>query len=307
MAAATGKKEIKVELKLFAMKEMSAKAREFVSGDKDLKKEFEKAVTWSDKGEFDPRKYTKKDLDDEILAAARMPIKIFANRVNEAAKDKLDDKVKKQLMKDFEEASKGAINNASLRFEEIESGKGDNKKALKDGKAAFGKLDKVDFHEAFAKPHGETLDALEALRTALKSKGGDKSGAFEKARKAVNKAAEDYDKVGSEAFAAVDFMLKTARSMKGNDKADPALVDFGKQVLKDETTFDGFVKAAEAFSKVLESSVATLKANTADSAQIDGLLKEVIASNKVFQTATKVGSLVEELKPKFKAIEKDLK
>lgn len=307
MATATGKKEIKVELKLYPMKEMSPKARELVSGDKELKKEFEKAVTWSDKGEFDPRKYNKKDLDEEVLAAARMPMKIFANRVNEAAKGKLDDKVKKQLLKDFDEASKGAISNASLRFEEIESGKGENKKGLKDGKAAFGKLEKVDFHDAFAKPFGETLDGLEALRTALKSKGGDKAGAFEKARKAIGKAAEDFDKVGSEAYAAVDFMLKTARSMKGNDKADPALVDFGKTVLKDESTFDDFVKAAESFSKVLEAAVATLKANTAEASEIDKLVKEVIATNKVFQTATKVGSLVEELKPKFKAIEKDLK
>jgi len=309
MGAAAGKKEIKVELKLYPMKEMSGKAREFVGADPELKKTVEKPVTWSDKGEFDPRKHTKKSLDEDILNAARMPFKIFANRVDAAAKDgKGDkDKIRKTILKDFDEAVKGAIANASLAFEEIESGKGDNKKALKDGKAAFAKLDGIDFHDSFAGPFYLVGDALDDIKVALKAKGGDSARAFDKARKSFDTASTVYDKAGKEAFAAVDFLLKTGRSLKNSKDADPALSAFGQQIMKSESIFDEFVKAAEAFGKVVEDCVAFFKSNSAEVKDVEQRIKDLTAANAVFKTASEVEDLAKKLKPAFLKIEKDLK
>ncbi len=302
-----GKKEIKVELKFLPMKELSPKAAKFVANEADLSKKVKPPVTWSQKGKFDPRKHNKKSLDTEIYNAARMPFKIFANRVDLAVKDGVDDKKKKKLLSDFDEAVKGAIANASLAFEEIESGKGDNKKALKDGKAAMGKLDGVDFADSFAKPFDQLMDVLDKLKVALKAKGGDSAQAFDKARKAADSVSDSYEKAGKEAFAAVDFLLKTGRSIKNDKKADPALVEFGRKIMKSESIFDGFVKAADAFGKVIDDCVALLKANSAEAKDVDQRIKALTATNKVIKTADEVEAAAKKLKPEFDKVEKQLK
>lgn len=309
MADTPGKKEIKAEMKLHPMKEMSAKARDFISSDPELKKMFQKAVTWDKKGEFDPRKHNKKSLDEDLLADARMPFKIFANRVDKAAGEKDGDRKKlvKELMKDFAEAVKGAINNASLKFEEIESGKGDNKKALKDGKAAFAKLSKIDFGPAFAGPHQEITDVLAELKVALKAKGADSARAFDKARKAAKKVDDDFDKAGREAAAAIDFVIKTARAIKNDTKADSALVEFGKLVLKDAAVFDDFVKQSNDFAKAVESAVKLLDSNSAEVGDVEKLIKEVAATSSLVSSAEDVEELADELEPRFKDIERLLK
>ncbi|MFN3973259.1 MAG: hypothetical protein ACK4GO_00010 [Gemmobacter sp.] len=315
--AEDGKKDIKVELDFDPMKELAKDGKALIDSMPAVKKKFAQKVKWSEKAEVDPRKHTKKSLDEEIEQAARFPFQLLATRVGEVAKDKEKDKkydekkAIKLLIGYLDEATDHAISNASKKLEDIVSGKADNAKALKDGKAALGKLGKLDFKKDFVAPRADAITAMKELEGRLTKDPGGKAKAFEKARSAIDKIASDFDKSGKEATAAIDYLLKTAKKIAGDDKPDPALSDFAKSILKGKDEAKGpledFGKSADELGKIFDKTAKNLKANTMEPDEVKKLREDLEGLSNIASDAKTVETLVEELQREFKKIENKLK
>lgn len=311
--AEDGKKDIKVELEFDPMKDMSKGGKDLLDKYPDAKKKFAKKVKWSDKAEVDPRKHSKKSLDEEVEQAARFPFQLLATRVGEAGKEKSPDakKMTKRLLDYLDEATDHAISNASKKLEEIVSGKADNAKALKDGKAALNKLDKLNFKKDFVDPRDDAIKALKELEGTLGKDPGGKAKAFDKARSELSKVAGDFDKSGKAASAAIDFLLNTAKKIAGDTKPDRSLTNFANSVLKGKDNAAGpledFGKSAEDFSKLLDRAAKALKANTMEAAEVKALRENFDSLKNLSSDASTVEALVADLKKAFKAIEGKLK
>lgn len=304
---APGKVSVKVQVKAFPMKEMSAAARDFLGQNADLKKQFEKPFEWEKKVEADARKHPKKDLDEEMFSVARYGLQLFANAVNEVAKAKSPDikKEGKKLEKLFKEVCKANEDNCEKKLEDILSGKEDNKKALKGGGAALDKIDKIDLKGGFDKPRSEAIKVLSTLEAALKGN-GDKERAKATALKAIEKVADDFSGDAGDAVGAVDFLLKTARSIKNDKKADTALVEFGKKVMKDESLFEQLLDQSDKFMGVLGDTFEALEKGEVEPEFVRKQGQELAKMTGLDTSAQKVLDLVKKLKPEFDKIKKSL-
>ncbi|MBL4919069.1 hypothetical protein [Szabonella alba] len=302
MPAADGKTEFTAELDADPLDEMTKQAKEFIKESKVLSKKFGK-ITFSQKIMLDPRKWKKKTLNAGMYGAARWDLKILAVRVGQYAKDgKPDAKAEAALSKDYDKIVKAITKKLSLELEELEKG-GDNKKALKDGKAAFAKLDNVDFKSAFTGPLKSAIDVMKWLEKAVS--GRNAKNAFTKAAGDMATVSGQFDKVGREANAAVAFLMKSA---KEHAKADDAgLQNFAKEIEKSEKIFQKFLSEAEAFEKTLDEAEATIKEGKLDAAGVKAeivKLQRVAGVDKSAQEALKAAKT---LKPAFLKIEKSLK
>ncbi|MFN4173046.1 MAG: hypothetical protein ACK4GW_14950 [Pseudorhodobacter sp.] len=302
MAAADGKTEFTAELDANPLDEMTKQAKDFIEESKVLKKKFAK-ITFSQKVKLDGKKWNKKKLNAGMYGAARWELKILAVRVGQYAKaGKADDKAEAALSKDYDKISKEIKKKLSLELEELEKG-GDNKKALKDGKAAFAKLDKIDFKGAFNGPLKSAIDVMKWLEKAVS--GRNAKNAFTKAAGDMATVSGQFDKVGREANAAVAFLMKSAKEHAKAD--DGGLQDFAKEIEKSETVFEKFLSEAEAFEKGLDAAEAAIKEGKLDAAGVKDEIRKLERMAGVDKSAQAALQAAKKLKPAFLKIEKTLK
>ena len=303
MPAAGEKKEFVAELDADPLKEMTKQAQDFIKQIKTMSKKFAN-VTYKEKVELDPRKWKKKDLNDGVFAVARYELKLLAVRVGKAAKDgAADDKTEAELSKEYDKIVKAITKKLSLAIEELANDKGNNKKALKDGKAAFAKLDKINFNGAFSGPRNQVVSVLKALEKAVS--GRNAQAAFGKAAAEIAKIAAQFDKVGREANAAIAFLMKSA---KEHEKADDSgLQDFAKEIQKSDKVFQPFLDEADAFEKALDDVEKSVKDSTLDAAGVKAKITEIQRMSSVDKSAQSALGAARKLKPAFLKIEKSLK
>jgi len=302
MAATDGKTEFTAELDANPLDEMTKQAKDFIDGSKVLKKKFAK-ITFSQKIKLDAKKWNKKKLNAGMYGAARWELKILAVRVGQYAKEgKADDKAEAALCKDYDKIAKEIKKKLSLELEELEKG-GDNKKALKDGKAAFAKLDKIDFKGAFNGPLKSAIDVMKWLEKAVS--GRNAKNAFTKAAGDMATVSGQFDKVGREANAAVSFLMKSAKEHAKAD--DGGLQNFAKEIEKSETVFEKFLSEAEAFEKGLDAAEAAIKEGKLDAAGVKDEIRKLERMAGVDKSAQAALQAAKKLKPAFLKIEKSLK
>jgi len=303
MPAAGEKKEFTAELDADPLKEMTKQAQDFIKNSKALSKKFVN-ITYKEKVDLDPRKWKKKDLNDGVLSVARYELKLLAVRVGKAAKDgAADGKVETELSKEYDKIVKAINKKLSLAIEELAKDTGNNKKALKDGKAAFAKLDKIDFKGAFSGPLKSATDVLKWLEKSVS--GRNAKNAFTKAASDIATVSGQFDKVGREANAAVAFLMKSAKEHAKAD--DGGLQNFAKEIEKNGKVFEQFLAEADAFEKALDDAEAAIKDGKLDAAGVKDEIKKLERMAGVDRSAQAALQAAKKLKPAFLKIEKSLK
>ncbi|MFV0492505.1 MAG: hypothetical protein ACK5M4_11865 [Pseudorhodobacter sp.] len=315
---AKDKKEFTAELAADPLKEMTRPAQEYIKESKVLSKKFGK-IAYKEKVALDPRKWQKKDLNNAALALARYELKLLAVRVNEVAKkakgqdkkagDGADRKVEAQLAKEYDKTVKAIEKKISLALEELASGKEDNKKAVKDGKAAFAKLDKIDFPSAFTGPQQDLLKVLSELEKKVDSDNEDKktrlpAAALTAAASSINKIASEFDKKGREANAAISYLSKSSKEFR---KADNAGLQSLSKTIDDAGEFGRFLQMADKFEKALDNIEKALKGGKVKPEDVRYWRKDIGGMAELGKTAKAAQQTAKKLSPSFKKILKDIK
>ncbi|QYK42386.1 MAG: hypothetical protein KF887_04480 [Paracoccaceae bacterium] len=306
MAAAGTKKKIKFEIEIEPFDETDKGNKAWATGIKEIDKAV-KTIKWKGEAELDDKKWPVKKLQEEGAFAARMALKIFAGCVREAKKTAEKGKEKdgiKAVLDGYKDLEKDLDSGLDKWLENIESGKADNAGALKAGKAAFDKLNSVEFKGAFDGPRKKAIDALKAL-----TKDGVDPKVQQKAGKVLEGLADEFGKTGKEAQKAIDFLLKTGKKLKDDKDADAELKNFGVEVLKgkNEETFTDFVDAAEKLGEVFEVVVEDAKKGALDPDTAKTAVSELERLSGLEKTAQSAVALAKSLTAKFKKIEQKLK
>lgn len=313
--AAGEKKKIKAELKVYPLKEMTKDARDLISKSKELTKLYG-PIVWSKDILVDPRKWTKKSLSDGMAAVARYDMKILCVRVAEAAKAekagkgaKDPKKLEKDLSKAYEDVKKDVLDKVSLAIDEVEADKGDNAKNLKDCKAAFGKLEKVDFDWMYKGPRESLLETFEGLVEALGDEPDEKRLAKVLSQCAdwVAEAIDGFKENGKEAADAVDTLLKAAKATKANKGAAPELISYAEKVLKQEGKISSVLSKSKSFSDALETAQKLVKGGKVTENQAKLQVAIFKKLSKLDTSAKDTLDAAKKLKPEFQKIEKSLK
>jgi hypothetical protein len=301
MAKAAKKKKFKfdITLDLFDKKfdDLKKEAKDWLKSQK--LDSYMKPIKHQFEAELDERKYNEAKLTEDAYYAIRMGVKILDQVVKKAKEKNKPDDAKKGYDKFVGEAKYGL----EKWEKELASGKADNAKALKDGKAAMDKLDKLDFKGAFENPRKTCVAALEKLAK------GDKPDPreVERAAKTFETVQALMEKQGKEAENAISFLVKTAEKTKDDDATDDALKSFAGEVLKHEDTFNSFLEGAGDFGEALDEAIGATKGGEMDKAAVEKLLERFEKLKSLEGAAQECLKIAKKLSPQFKKIAGKLK
>ncbi len=285
--------------------------------------------------ELDPRKWKQKDLEYEVNGMAKPSLQVFAvklQQMEKAAEGKLppaagkkrdwasvgkskapmdkkiakeaEDKIKKtwlKLAKDIESA-------ISIRLEDIEADKGDNKKAIKDSKAAIDKFNKLDTNAMFAWPVEELSDAMKLLARNLSGSNPDVQGALRDAEKSVAEVQKDVDKRAKEIQSVAKFFLDAGKKMAKDDKSDPVFKKVGQTILNETPNLQALSDNVDALEKLIKQAEGYAKNEKAAPSSLQQFAKAIEADGSRFVKSVKVAvASVGTVSKAFQAAQKEVK
>ncbi|WP_114287360.1 hypothetical protein [Candidatus Halocynthiibacter alkanivorans] len=265
--AVVSKKKMKAQLVLELTSEMDAAVKKWVVADKDRAKLFGK-FTWRENPdpELDTRKWSEKKLSKALLGLVRYELKLMATGVAQVHKkvqknSETDDGAYKALVKIHARASKDMADKCSLAVEEVAGDKGDNTKALKEGKATLSDLKDISAATLFVKPFQDSCAVLKDLVQELTG--------IEKTMAIADDALERAEKKGDkEAEAEAERIL--SRAEKSADKVFAAAANRMDLV---KATFDKAKKDADGALTALAKMLSGIKKND----DVNDLLKVLAA------------------------------
>lgn len=248
--------------------------------------------------ELDPRKWKTKDIVDGVHAVARYELALFATQLNdveksilkalpkeeqkkktfvkgakEEAKEKkaLDD-AESEVEKLYKRISKAIDKKVSLALDEVESDKGDNKKALAAGKEALKKFDKLDLNAMFDAPFDVAKKCLDDLAAKLKD-GGDKK-AWEAAKAGIADAEKQLAATAKVAQNVIKYLIDAGSKMASDTKANPALQKVGHSIAGAKSVMTNLSSAIDAFEDDLVRLRKLVKAQKAEADEVSGAAAE---------------------------------
>lgn len=288
--------------------------------------------------ELDPRKWKKKDIEDGIYAVARYELALFDAQLTSiekktvmkavpkpeqgkkkfaADKKKESDEVNKalddaagQAKTLYKKMAKKINDKVSLALDEVESDKGDNKKALAAGKEALKRFDRLNTSGMFSVPIKTVLQGKVKLAAAL-SEGKDKDEAYKAALKVARNAESEFDSLGKVARNVVKYLLDMGDKLSKDTKADPALQSFGKKIsgsgeVKKHLT--RLVDNVDAFEKDLDDIVLFLSKGEADQKEVAAKAKAFVDANKGKEQDTRKSvTVLKKVGKEFNNLEKNVK
>lgn len=307
MAKIPGRERVKVELNFKPASMLDPGTKRELDKVAELKKAFAKVVKWSQTVEADPTKYSKAELDEHMEIVARWPYQVIGTYMSDAIKKggKEFAKAKAQALKDLAEAEKLIPRRCEKKLEELVSGKEDNAKAQKRIDTAFDRIEEAKFDGSFDKPREKIVTALKDLEKGLKG-GGDKKDAVKKARTAFGEAKKEFAEAGAIGQDAIDFLLKTARQIKNDRKADGALKEFGKLMAGDRSDFNAFEKKSNEFVAALAKGDKLLDSDEPDAAEVRKLADEFTKLSGLDKAARDIQAEMVKMKKKYEDIKKAL-
>lgn len=299
--AAGGKKQFKLTLKYdvltYNKMDLTRDSASFVADDKELAKLI-KPLEFKVDSELDERKWNPRKLEEDGYYAFRMSVKLFDQAIKKAKEKGKPESVKKAYAKMEKDAELGFEN----WLKDLESGKADNAKALKDGKTAFAKMEGVEFKGAFDGPRKSALEALSPLMRS--DKPDPQQGA--KVLKALEAAKAKLDSVGKDAEAAINFLLRTAKQTKNDKDVDPELKAFATEVSKNASEFEVFISAADDLTSAFDMSINALKKGAIEKEEARNFIQNFMSLKPLDKHAQDCMKLAKKLKPQFQKIEKKL-
>jgi len=307
------KKKMKAVMNANPFSEMDRKTADWIKSIPALEKVF-KPIVFSEMVELDRRKWSASKLAEALGGLARYDLKILANRAatHYKATQKQGPKgqaaAEKQLPADYKETRKELLKKASLAIEEVVSDKGNNKRGLKDGKAALARLDAIDAKKIFAEPATLAAKAMARLAKALDAAGGDSKAearAMTDAAKDMAVADKVFEDNAREAQAAVSLMRKVPKSIK--DDAAAELRAFAEKIRKVDGSLGAFEDAMDKFGKEMDAALAATRAGKPDARAAAALARELGNSSTETRKAEAVMKDIRPLKAEFAKLEKLLK
>lgn len=246
----------------------------------------------------------RKVMDEAYYGGPKMGCIMFIEQVDQLKNDnKVSDKDKaKELKKLYDGLCEDIEDAVEKWLEEVASGKADNAKGLKEGKAAMEKIGKVDFKGAFSKPCKSCSDAL---KKCLKGNEVDEKE-VKKAKKALEDAKGEMEKSAKDAQNAISVMLKAAKNATKDKDADKSLQEFGEEVMKNSSDFEGFLEGADEFDSALEEAIQAVDGEMTPE-KLKELLKTFDGLSSLEDKSQKCLELAKTLAPKFKKIADKLK
>jgi archaellum component FlaC len=306
--AGEGKKLMKAELKAYPLAEMKKEDRDFIEGDKVLKKKFG-PITFSEKLELDPRKWSEKKLSASLGMVARYEMKLLATAVHQAREMGDEKKSQNAALKAYDRISKMVLEKVSDALEELRNDSGDNKKALKEGKDLFGDLDRINWGGLFSKPAASVQGALVALlKTAPKAQ--ENPAGFRKAQLAAQKTVKGemgaFEKAAAEVAEALTQFDKLYKELRKNDDVAPELKEFGNILHKHEKTLDAVQGECRTFAKALEDVDKGLEPDELDEDAVKSIYIAFRSISGPDKAARAAAAVTKKLKPQFLALKKKL-
>lgn len=310
------KKPFKFDVTVDPFKEMNSKVASWVKTDKDLKKLFQPFV-FSVDAMLDSRKWSKSKLSDELDGPAVWASKLLGVQASqemaavEKGKMKAEEAVD-SLTKSYKKAVKDVGKAQSLLLEDIIADKGDNKKALKDGKAALAKMASLEIKSMFGDFADELDGDIEELIRDFDKLGKDDKkdeivGEFQTSfAKVLREVKSEFDKTTKEAEGAVAFLLRKGKEIANNKNVAPELQTFGQSILKNEKIFDEFLKDVTTFEKLLDTAASETAAKEPDVGRLRKLLADLGQTRKMDGNADDVLKATKTLKREFDKVAKDL-
>ncbi len=327
--ANVAKKKMKANLKVKTTKELHKKVQTWVNSDPEMKKLFSGYIEYSEDIELDPRKWNPGSLGKALFALVRYELKLLDVVAMQILKDwdGADDKGKKALRKKMTNEYNGLVkqmkDKCSLALEEVAADKGDNKKGLRDGKAALKRMNDIDVDKVFSVPRntvmmalmrlcGELDDAEDLLSNEADAKRMAQGKALREksiktAQKVISGAATIFNGDGKDAEAAVGYLIKTAGDIKNNKEANAVLKAFGKNINDSEKGLKSFLDNIKEFSTLMESTQKKLTDKRLRSSDVLSLQRNVDDTKQLMKAGTKVQTDVQKLRKEFTKVEKELK
>lgn len=308
--AGEGKKSMTAVLDIDPREEMDDKVVKWINAHPVLKKKFPN-YTYKETLELDPRKWDEKKLKKGLEALVRYELKILSHRVLETWKTVQKEGVKaeinavKDLTKQYEKIGKEIEAKCSIALEEIASDKADNKKGLRDGKAALKKLESADLAKAFSGPRETVIKAFDTLSSALtKASGNDKGqqAAYAEAAKSIDEARREFDGNAKDAEAAVDFLLKKGREFLKGEGRWPGL---GKSIIGNERAFNDFLSHMRAFDVDIDDAANDVKQKKLTAADATRKAKDFADHSRLDKEGKEILVVVKDLAKQLVDIEKD--
>ena len=308
-------KKMTAQLKVETWAEMDKKTKEWFLSIPLFKKklpEFE----YSETAQLDGRKWDAGKLQNALKSLVRYELKLFAARGVEWMKKiekqgpKAQAECEKAYPKYHAELAKKMASKCSTALEELESGKGDNKKALAAGKAALKKFDSLNLNGLFINPTKATVTAFAGLADGLKKADGDRNleeAAYVAAGNATDKARDGFEANAKQAQNTVKYLLKTSADLEKDAKADQSVRAFGGYIQKNRRLFAEFVDNIDAFEVDIDAAYADIASRNLDDQAAVAKAKTFTKYAKLESSAKTVVSMVKKLKPAFAKIEKQLK
>lgn len=307
-----GKVKIAIDLKLNPFGECKgAKAPDWFAARPKLMAKV-KEIQIKESMELNP-KWKKKVIEKGIYAVARYELARFATALDSMQKD-IDkaippkERKNKKFTSDTKKESKEestALSNAEQKvtkvwgkisgliqtkvadaLEEIESDKGDNKKAIARGKAALAKFKGLKIDGTYETISKVVQKSLMDLALELK-KDPENAKAWDEAEKDLNDCKSEFEGDTKTAQDVVKFLLTTGTDMKKNKDAAPAMQAVGKTILSKKTSLDNLSNTVDAFEKELAGITAVIKDKKKTADQIASAGRTFYKDNSVKDKITK--------------------
>jgi archaellum component FlaC len=313
--AGDDKKKMTAVLDIDPRSEMDDKVVKWIDTHPVLKKKFPN-YTYKDTLELDARKWDEKKLKKGLEALVRYELQILAHRAMETWKTVQKEGVKaeinaiKDLTKQYEKIGKEIEKKCSLALEEIGSDKADNKKNLRDGKAAFNKMKQADLAKAFSGPRQIVVDGFKSLSVQLKKAAGEdkaNAAAYAAAVKKMEEADKDFNGNAKDIQSAVTYLLKTGKEMAGNSESDKELQDFGEKIQGESGTLKDFLDDINEFENDIDKAINDVKRKSLDADGASQKATDFDKHKKLDAYATKIKTIIDKMATDFAKVEKKLK
>lgn len=286
---------------------------------------------------LDGRKWKKKDIENGIYAVARYDLALFATvlttvqkdidkaippkiqkkKFNGKPKDETKDEAaalstaEKKISALWNKVSKNIKDKVSLALDEVESDKGDNKKAIAAGKEAIKIFDRIDVDELFKVPINDVMSALKALETRIKGASEDeKEDAFKFTLKDMREIETEYEFTAKSTSKVAKMFLALGEKMAKDKNSDKELQNFGQSIAKGnvKSSLEALTKNISAVSKDLDALVNFLAKGEGDAKAIAQKASKFKGEHeKKKGTAAAATASMRKLSEAFKKIEKKLK
>ena len=311
--AADGNKSMTAKLEVPWQKEMKGDVIKWVNSEKDIVKLFPKKITYSQKVELNPNKWSEGKLKSALPALVRPELQILANRISDAMKQAEKAKSPKEHNK-IVSTIKAAIKSSQAEIEEkcataleeLESGVADAKAGLALGKKAMAEVDKLDASKVFSAPLDIAMSTAKTIHQA-ESKGKDVEAAQSSAKKEIDGALKFMADTGKAAQSVAKYLATNGKKMADNPKGEVSA--FGKKVMDKSVLgpLQQLDKDIDKLDQVLSPYADALKAGKIDGHRAKLFESQFNKMKGLQKSADTAVAAMKDLQTAFKKVQKDLK